>query len=484
MMTLNIEKIWHHILLIFLIFSGSFLRFFHLDYNSLWHNEAFTLFTAGHTLSGIGDIVTNNLAELEGITPTGEFSPPLFYCIEHFMLVFGQSEFILRFIPALLGTLTIPVFYYIGKEFADEDVGIVMAALISFSPFHVYYSQEARAYTTMLFLLSVAFFFFLVSLRTNRMYSWMAFGLFCGLTLWTHYYAFIPIALLFVYALFWGISRTRAGLTQPFRFVLSFVTFLIIVLPLMPVAINLFIKRTGVPSLGTKGLEVAYRIFNTLSGYHRSMMVFFCVLFIIGIFFLWKTDKTKTILITGLLVIPIIVSIFLSETMPVTDRYLIYLIPFFFLGISLSLKSIARLFEGKDVTKIVILIFFLIQVPFLALSYNTHFTKYSKADWRGIAESIEENSSKGDYIVVFPYYHRLPLDLYYSNTSHGTYEFGIRNESEIQQILPGVKNNQVFFVVVDGVTIADPDGSTIQWIQDNTTRVGMFNGIRLFKFNG
>ena len=488
METLKTGKKWYIILLLVLVFVGFFLRFYHLDYNALWYNEAFTVFTADHTLAGIWDIVTNNLAELASTTPSaGEFSPPLFYWIEHFMVVFGQSEFILRFVPALLGTLTIPVFYSIGKEFADDDVGIVMAALLTVSPFHVYYSQEARAYTTMLFLFALAFFFLLVSLRTNRAYCWLLFGFFSGLTIWTHYYACIPIALLFTFVLFFGISRARAGFPQPFLFALSFVTFLIIALPLLPLTINRYLERTSGAQWGWSGLDVVYQIISALSDYHLFVMVLFCVLFITGILFLWKTDKAKTILISGLLVIPIIVSVYLSEKMPMQPYYLFYLLPFFFLGISLSLKPFAALFKGKfkgkDVAIIVILIFFLIQVPFLAIYYNTYFTKYSKDDWRGIAHTIEENNTKGDVIIVFPYYYRLSLDLYYSNTSQETYEFGIGNASDITKILPVGKNNQVYFVVKKSIRVTDPDGSTMVWLQNNTKSMGSSYGLDIYRLN-
>ena len=49
------------------------------------------------------------------------------------MLFIGQSEFVLRAVPALLGILTIPVFYLIGKEFYDKNVGIISAALLTVS---------------------------------------------------------------------------------------------------------------------------------------------------------------------------------------------------------------------------------------------------------------------------------------------------------------------------------------------------------------
>ena len=61
----------HVILLILLIIIGFFLRFYHLDYNSLWFDEAFTLFTANHSLSGIWDIVSNNSKELANVVFAG-----------------------------------------------------------------------------------------------------------------------------------------------------------------------------------------------------------------------------------------------------------------------------------------------------------------------------------------------------------------------------------------------------------------------------
>jgi 4-amino-4-deoxy-L-arabinose transferase-like glycosyltransferase len=477
MMALKIKENRHLILLILLILLGTFLRFYHLDYNSLWLDEAYTLFAANHTLSGIWDLVS-----------TSDFTPPLFYWIEHFMLVFGQSEFVLRFIPALLGVLTIPVFYSIGKEFADKDVGIIMAALLTFSPFHVYLSQEARAYSAMLFLFSLALFFFLLSLHTNRVYSWILFGFLSALTLWTHYYTLIPLALLFVYALFWGISRARKGLQQPHVYALSFLTFILVCLPLVPLTIDLYLQRTGTPPLfGYKGLEIISRIFLSLSEYHRTLMALFLVLFVIGIFSLWKKDRAKALLIVGLLTVPALISIYLAERMPMDERYLFYLLPFFFLGISLSFKPLAGLFKGKILGKnliiILIVIFFLIQAPFLALYYNAYFTQYSKEDWRGIAQSIEENSAEGDFIFVIPYYTQLPLDIYYSNKSDGTYEFGVRNESEILPLLPRLKNNQAYFVVTEHINAVDPDGSTIQWLHNNTQRVGVTRDIELYSLN-
>ncbi|NLM81191.1 MAG: phospholipid carrier-dependent glycosyltransferase, partial [Candidatus Methanoculleus thermohydrogenotrophicum] len=150
-----------------LTFVGFILRFYNLGGNSLWLDEATTLMFARKSLAGIWASVA-----------AGEFNPPLFYWLEHGMLFFGESEFVLRFLPALFGVLTIPVIYLIGKEFRDQNVGLIAAALLAFSPFHIFYSQEARAYAPMLFFFSLALLFYVRASRSNETRSWVLFGIF------------------------------------------------------------------------------------------------------------------------------------------------------------------------------------------------------------------------------------------------------------------------------------------------------------------
>lgn len=484
MMRGNIQTGGHLIILTLLILAGSFLRFYHLDYNPFWFDEAFTLFAAGHTLAGIWDIVTNNSPELAGVLLTAEFNPPLFLFLEHLMLVFGRSEFILRFIPALAGVLTIPVFYLIGKDTGDETTGIIMAALVTFSPFHVFYSQDARPYPVMLLFFSLAFFFFFVSLRTRSVRFGLLFGLFAALTFWTHYSAVIPLGVLFAYLFFHGAAHGGKEREHYTVAGISLFTFLALSAPLLPLSAGLFVKRTGIPPLwGAKGWDLAGQIFYSLSGYNRSILALFLVLFILGLVFFWKKERAKTLLMAGLLVIPVIASLYLAERMPMTARYLICLLPVFFLGISLSLPPLAGLSGRKDTTILLIVLFFLVQAPFLASYYVPYYTGYSKEDWRGMAHLIEGTSANGDHIIVVPYYTRLPLDIYYNNTSDGTYETGVRNESGILTVIQRLENNQAYFVVSGHIAAADPDGSTAQWLKNNTERIGMTRNIELYRLN-
>jgi len=78
------------------------LRFFHLDFNSLWLDEAVT-----------HDIAKTSFPEIWKTTAGGEYNPPLFNWIEHIVTVISTSEWALRFVPALLGTLTVLIFFYL-----------------------------------------------------------------------------------------------------------------------------------------------------------------------------------------------------------------------------------------------------------------------------------------------------------------------------------------------------------------------------------
>lgn len=149
-------------MLIFLIIVGGILRFYNLGYNSLWLDEGATYDFAKLSLVEIVQLTTNAV----------EVNPPLFYALEHCMLIFGESEFTLRFLSALVGTLTIPVVYLIGRDVCGRLCGILAAALLTFSTFHVYYSQEARAYALVLFFFSLAILFYLYALKGNRLQDW------------------------------------------------------------------------------------------------------------------------------------------------------------------------------------------------------------------------------------------------------------------------------------------------------------------------
>jgi mannosyltransferase len=139
-----------------LTFVGGILRFWRLGHQSLWLDETLTFLDARvslpHILAGAVDPKI----------------PPLYYLIVHCILPWGSGEALLRLPSAILGTLTIPVFYQVVRRWCGYGVAVVAAGLLTFSPFHIWYSQEARPYILLLFLAVAAVYFLQAHIERPR----------------------------------------------------------------------------------------------------------------------------------------------------------------------------------------------------------------------------------------------------------------------------------------------------------------------------
>jgi 4-amino-4-deoxy-L-arabinose transferase-like glycosyltransferase len=126
-----------------------------------------------------------------------ESAPPLYYALAWaWTQVTGTGEVGLRSFSALAGVATVPVAYLIGAELRTRRVGLIAAALVAVNPMLLWYSQEGRAYALFVLLAALSL---LYCLRTadggeDARRNAILWGLFSGLALATHYFAFFPVA--------------------------------------------------------------------------------------------------------------------------------------------------------------------------------------------------------------------------------------------------------------------------------------------------
>jgi 4-amino-4-deoxy-L-arabinose transferase-like glycosyltransferase len=451
--------------LIVLTIIGFFLRFYNLGYNSLWLDEATTYSTS-----------VKSIVEIWQVSP-GEFSPPLFFWVEHIMLMVGNNEFILRFIPALLGVLTIPLFYVIGKEFLDRNTGIIAAAVCAISPFLIYYSQEARAYSMMLFFVALATIFFLKAMKSGSFTPWALFGVFSALAFWSHFYAIVMIAALILFALIELAPRIRTELNNLKMLILGVVIFAVMCFPLILVTLQLLIARTAsAPTYGIQGLEIIWETFSQISGFNDIVTFVLVALFVVGIIQAFRIDKNKGIFLVLLTILTFVVSYILSFKMPLVPRYLIFLSIVFSIGIAVSYRAVYSLWNTKAVVYGFIVVLFLISSPVLAGYYSG----YSKDDWRGFSEALQQKTVPGDVVVSVPGYNDQPLDYYYSSAKGNTQEYGATTSQDLEKIYAQKGNRTIYFVVTGDIRAADPDGDALAWLQNNTRLAGQDTGIYLF----
>lgn len=163
---------------------GAALRFIRLDHQSFWIDEIITV-----------ELVSKPLVNMLRELPHAESTPPLYYILAWlWSRAAGVDEAGLRSLSALLGTLTIPVFYAAGRTLVSHRAGVIVAALSAVSPLLVWYSQEARAYGLFVLLGALSFLFFS---RAFAQPSPRQLGLWAtasSMTLLTHYFGVFLIA--------------------------------------------------------------------------------------------------------------------------------------------------------------------------------------------------------------------------------------------------------------------------------------------------
>ncbi|MFX0095632.1 MAG: STT3 domain-containing protein [Candidatus Hodarchaeota archaeon] len=122
-------------------------------------------------------------------------------------------ETVAYFVPAILGALSVLGIYFLGKEVGNKRVGLFAAFFLSVSPAHLqrsmagFYDNEALG----IFLLILAFYFFMRSLRTSSIFAGAISGIFIGLLSMSWGAFLYPMQLLSLFAVVLGVIKLFTG---------------------------------------------------------------------------------------------------------------------------------------------------------------------------------------------------------------------------------------------------------------------------------
>ena len=147
------KNILTFLLLAAIVAAGLYLRVRNLGYLSFWGDD-------GHTFIGTVSILQHGYPRL----PSGFvlFHGILGYYLNVIpVLIFGKVELAFRATSVFFGLSSIVVAYLAGKEISNKFTGFLAATLMSLSTWFIYFSREARYFSTFqfFFLLSVYFFY-------------------------------------------------------------------------------------------------------------------------------------------------------------------------------------------------------------------------------------------------------------------------------------------------------------------------------------
>lgn len=100
--------------------------------------------------------------------------------------LFGESAWALRLPAAVLGVGSIWATWLLLKDMGWRIAALLVALLLALSYHHVWFSQNARGYTGLMFFGTMAAWSLLWAVRTNRMVWWVCYGSLSGLAMLVH----------------------------------------------------------------------------------------------------------------------------------------------------------------------------------------------------------------------------------------------------------------------------------------------------------
>lgn len=177
-----------------IILLALILRLARLTFQPLWWDEGWSLY-----------FTTTDVRTMLELTAV-DIHPPFYYLLLHLWIkLFGASVFSVRLLSAAIGTATVPLLYAAGRRLLGVKGALLAAFLLAISPFHIYYSQEARMYG-LVTLLGLATFYFALRWEPGDWGTgnWIGYVLTAVAALYTQYYvAFLLLALNLVVLIRW-----------------------------------------------------------------------------------------------------------------------------------------------------------------------------------------------------------------------------------------------------------------------------------------
>jgi mannosyltransferase len=400
---------------------GFALRLYQLDADSLWIDE---ISTATRVL-----LDPSSLLRALPSFGVGVELPLIYLVARPFLLLFGDSEFILRMPAVLFGALSVPLAYKVGTLLWTRQEGLIAALLLSVNAYHVSYSQEARHYALLVFLALLSLVFLLKALRENRIGVWAGFALCTTLSLYTHYFAFLFVAAEVAFGagvLLWDrmplaarwrpveLTNSAHGtrsLSRPVvRFSVTCALIALAYLPWLPALQALLASQTGSelagasPASVNSSLNFLGEVVVAFTGAGGAALLLYTALAFVGLAAAGWQASALALLWMG---IPFGFFALVGSEHPLHPRYVLFVLPVFLLAVARGAASAARIFDRRmwaiksgGVAALGIMAGFASIYVLTSVAPLEEYYSGLKEDWRSAAHYLADNAHPGDLVLA------------------------------------------------------------------------------------
>jgi 4-amino-4-deoxy-L-arabinose transferase-like glycosyltransferase len=394
---LQYSAIAHYVALGAIIVAGAVLRLTALNRQSLWFDEVDVVVRAQRPL----DVVLRTFVQ------AGENGPLYNILLALWIRIAGISEIAVRFPSAVAGTLSIPLVYMLGRRLAGPTTGLLAAGLLAISPYHVWYSQEAKMYAVVVLVALASTYSLVMALEENLALWWAAYALVTTLMFYTH----VATVLVFVAQTLYVVLARRAW---PGRERGWLIAAAVLTLPYVPVALWAIRVVSGEvatwqPDVSLWDAAEIFGIKFAINRYEIDLQWRAAVLYALlagagAVVLALRRQRARWWLLLVLLSgVPVVGLWLVSLRQSVfTDRYGIVALPAY---VILVAAAVAWLIRHRVLWPAgVLALFLLLGFAWGSLRDVNRAHSAQKEDWRSAYAWIADRAEPGDVILVDPGY--------------------------------------------------------------------------------
>jgi len=388
-----------------ILLVGITVRAIGITSEALWCDEVLSLIH-----------VEQNFSELYASLFSDDVHPPLYFILlRGWCCLFGSTALASRLLSLVLGVFCLPLAYALGKRLLDERSSLLATLFLALSPIHVFYAQEARAYTLFALLVLLAIRSLIDALEKDRARDWVLLSLWNGALLYTHYTSFV-----FIFCELAAAALSRPSRTSYFKLAAS----LLISGAMFAPWAGTFISQAGrfrsAVTYQTWGYaapaEIALAIKWLLYG--KEGIILYTILTLWALAASPRESLRKLYLPLLFSVGPFFLLVISSWTIApmLAGRFLLGTLPFFFLmaaaGLIGLVERIARPEEETRQARAFMVLVVLLAVTIHGKYLYNQVQRADRIDLRPVALHLKDTADPETLIVVIPDHH-FPVLRYY-----------------------------------------------------------------------
>jgi mannosyltransferase len=377
------------------------LAFYHLGAKSIWLDEAASVTFASKPWSGLLHFWWN-----------AEPNMGLYYvALKLWTSLFGTSEAAVRSLSVLPAVGTVWATWRLGLKLFSAKTALLAALILSLNPYFLGFAQEARAYTMMTFLATLATLCFIQAVEHSSLRRWLLYAILIIIGMYVHLFMLLlPVAHL--------VSFLVIRKEVPWRhLVISATVGVILITPLLARFTRLDMEYSN--WITPRGLRGVASLFYSFAAQNPGLLASYflaCCVAVLGVgreYYQYRNFRRlwPFALLALLLFLPIALVVVAENIKPLfVNKYLLFCLPPLTLVVALGLTRLRPPFLSMGLLALILA---------LSVSSLPSYYRADKEEWRGVTQYLVTYASPADAVLFYAGYTRMGYDYYLARFATG-----------------------------------------------------------------